>query len=136
MPQRNVVPKPLQKPHPPIWAACSNRDSRKLAAQLGLGALTFAFVNAEEAKFWVDEYYETFKTECKPVGQAVNPNVSMLTGFMCHEDLDKAIRHGQEGAQFFALGLGHYWRDGVHSPGQTDLWSEFKKGPVSANEIL
>ncbi len=136
MPHRNVIPKPIQKPHPPIWSACSNRDSLKLAAQLGLGALTFAFVNAEEAKFWVDEYYETFKTKCQPIAQAVNPNVAMLTGFMCHEDSDIAMERGQEGAQFFAFGLGHYWRDGVHVPGETSLWEEFKKRPVSADQKM
>src|SRR5580693_9502924 len=27
VPARNVVPKPLQKPHPPLWMACSNRSS-------------------------------------------------------------------------------------------------------------
>ena len=136
MPHRNVVPKPLQKPHPPIWMACSNRDSVKLAAELGMGALTFAFVNAEEAKFWVDEYYESFKSKCTPIGQSVNPNVAMLTGFMCNEDNETAIRRGQEGAQFFAYGLGHYWRDGTHIPGRTNLWSEFKKRPVSVIERM
>ena len=134
MPHRNVVPKPLQKPHPPIWAACSNRDSLQLAARLGIGGLTFAFVNAEEAKFWVDEYYETFKTSCTPIGQAVNPAVAMLTGFMCHEDQETAIRQGLEGAQFFAYGLGHYWRDGTHVPGRTNLWDEFKKRPATVME--
>ena len=136
MPHRSLVPKPMQKPHPPIWSACSNRDSLKLAAQLGTGALTFAFVNAEEAKFWVDEYYETFRTECKPIGRAVNPNVAMLTGFMCHEDHDTAVERGQEGAQFFAYGLGHYWRDGTHVPGHTDMWSKFQARPQSANEKM
>jgi alkanesulfonate monooxygenase SsuD/methylene tetrahydromethanopterin reductase-like flavin-dependent oxidoreductase (luciferase family) len=132
MPHRNVIPKPLQKPHPPLWAACSNRDSLKLAAKLGVGALTFAFVNAQEAKFWVEEYYETFKNNCQPIGQAVNPNVAMLTGFMCHKDHEKALELGQEGAQFFAFGLGHYWRDGVHIPGRSDLWSEFRKKPETS----
>ncbi len=28
-----------QKPHPPIWIACSNRETIKLAARLGIGAL-------------------------------------------------------------------------------------------------
>jgi len=136
MPHRNVVPKPLQKPHPPLWAACSNRDSVKLAARLGMGALTFAFVNAEEAKFWVDEYYETFKENCLPIGQSVNPNVAMLTGFMCDEDNETAIRKGQEGAQFFAYGLGHYWRDGTHVPGHTNLWNDFKQRPESVIERM
>jgi alkanesulfonate monooxygenase SsuD/methylene tetrahydromethanopterin reductase-like flavin-dependent oxidoreductase (luciferase family) len=136
MPHRNVLPKPIQKPHPPLWAACSNRDSLNLAAQLGMGALTFAFVNAEEAKFWVDEYYETFKNNCNPIGQAVNPNVAMLTGFMCDHDEETAIRQGQEGAQFFAYGLGHYWRDGIHIPGQTNLWEDFKKKPATHVEQM
>ena len=136
MPHRNVVPKPLQKPHPPLWAACSNRDSVKLAAHLGMGALTFAFVNAEEAKFWVDEYYESFKSKCTPIGQSINPNVAMLTGFMCDQDNETAIRRGQEGAQFFAFGLGHYWRDGTHVPGRTNLWNQFTQRPASAIENI
>ena len=136
MPERNVVPKPLQKPHPPLWAACSNRDSMQLAAHLGMGALTFAFVNADEAKFWVDEYYETFKRECKPIGQAVNPNVAMLSGFMCHHDSETAIHQGLEGAHFFAFGLGHYWKHGTHVPGQTNMWSDFKAQPTSVIEKM
>ena len=53
MPCRNVVPKPVQKPHPPLWVACSNRDTIHLAARLGMGALTFAFVDPTEARKWV-----------------------------------------------------------------------------------
>ena len=37
MPPRNVVPKPVQKPHPPLWVACSRRDTILLAAEKGLG---------------------------------------------------------------------------------------------------
>ena len=50
MPVRNVVPKPVQKPHPPLWVACSRRETIHLAAKLGIGALTFAFVSPEEAR--------------------------------------------------------------------------------------
>ena len=57
MPCRNVVPKPVQKPHPPLWVACSNRDTIRLAARLGLGVLTFAFIDPTEAKQWIDDYY-------------------------------------------------------------------------------
>jgi len=131
MPHRNVIPKPVQKPHPPLWAACSNRDGVKLAAHLGMGGLTFAFVNADEAKFWVEEYYGTLRKECTPIGRSVNPNLAMLTGFMCHKDNETAINRGYEGAQFFAFGLGHYWRDGTHVPGRHNLWDDFKGRPVS-----
>src|SRR2546428_413037 len=90
MPTRNVLPKPVQKPHPPIWVACSNRETIHLAAQLGIGALTFAFIDPAEASHWVADYYETFKRECVPIGHAVNPNIAMVTGFSCHPDAAEA----------------------------------------------
>jgi alkanesulfonate monooxygenase SsuD/methylene tetrahydromethanopterin reductase-like flavin-dependent oxidoreductase (luciferase family) len=33
MPCRNIVPKPVQRPHPPLWVACSNRETIRLAAR-------------------------------------------------------------------------------------------------------
>jgi hypothetical protein len=101
-----------------------------------MGALTFAFADAREARFWVDEYYQTFESECTPIGRAVNPNVAMLTGFLCHEDPETARARGIEGAQFFAYGLGHYWRDGIHVPGRFDLWQAFKRRPESEGEAI
>ena len=59
MPPRNVVPKPVQKPHPPLWVACSRRETILLAAEKGIGALTFAFIDPEEAPHWVDDYERT-----------------------------------------------------------------------------
>ncbi len=127
MPHRNIVPKPVQRPHPPLWVACSNRTTIRLAAQLGMGALTFAFIDPSEAKYWVEEYYETFKKECRPIGQAVNPNVAMVTGFMCHEDSRTALERGLEGFQFFGYALAHYYITGTHVPGRFDVWQDFKK---------
>src|SRR4051812_34833050 len=56
MPPRKVIPKPVQKPHPPVWVACSRRDTILLAAEKGIGALTFAFIDPEEAVHWVGDY--------------------------------------------------------------------------------
>ncbi len=125
MPVRNVVPKPVQKPHPPMWVACSNRDTIHLAAQLGLGALTFAFVDPEEAKHWVTDYYETFKRECVPIGHTVNPNIAMVTSFSCHPDEQEALRRGTEGFRFFQFALGHFYAFGRHKPGRTNVWERF-----------
>jgi alkanesulfonate monooxygenase SsuD/methylene tetrahydromethanopterin reductase-like flavin-dependent oxidoreductase (luciferase family) len=127
MPVRNVVPKPVQKPHPPLWVACTNRDTLKMAARLGMGALTFSFMDAGEARFWVREYYETFKRDCVPIGQSVNPNIAMLAGVLCHEDTPTALAQGLTGQQFFKWALAHYYRFGAHIPGQTSLWAEFLK---------
>jgi hypothetical protein len=95
----------------------------------GMGALTFAFIDPAEAKYWVDEYYETFKRECTPIGRAVNPNIAMVTGFMCHEDSETAVRQGLEGFKFFGFALAHYYLTGTHLPGRLSVWDEFQKAP-------
>jgi alkanesulfonate monooxygenase SsuD/methylene tetrahydromethanopterin reductase-like flavin-dependent oxidoreductase (luciferase family) len=133
MPCRNVVPKPLQKPHPPVWMACSSREAIRLAARNGIGALTFAFVDPAEARQWVDEYYRVFKEECVPIGHAVNPNIAMITGFSVHPDRDEAIRRG-EGFRFFRYALGHHYIFGDHRPGATDIWTAFKAAPQELSE--
>jgi alkanesulfonate monooxygenase SsuD/methylene tetrahydromethanopterin reductase-like flavin-dependent oxidoreductase (luciferase family) len=126
MPCRNVVPKPVQKPHPPVWVACSNRETIKLAAKLGLGALTFAFVDTSEARKWVDDYYRILETECEPIAHSVNPQIAMVTGFSCHENAEEAQRRGEDGFRFFGYALAHHYIFGAHKPGRTDVWRRFE----------
>ena len=135
MPCRSIVPKPVQKPHPPVWVACSNRETIKLAARLGIGALTFAFVDPQEAKHWVDDYYRIFREECVPIGHAVNPNICMVTGFSVHKDGEEARRRGLDGFKFFGYALGHHYIFGEHKPGRTDIWQNFEavKDALPAN---
>ncbi|MDX2167509.1 MAG: LLM class flavin-dependent oxidoreductase [Deltaproteobacteria bacterium] len=135
MPCRNLVPKPVQKPHPPMWLACSNRETIHLAAQLGLGALTFAFVDPSEARHWVKDYYETFERECVPIGWAPNPNVAMVTGFSCHRDREEARRRGLDGFRFFGFALGHFYVFGTHKPGRTNIWQSFESVRTMMPEI-
>jgi alkanesulfonate monooxygenase SsuD/methylene tetrahydromethanopterin reductase-like flavin-dependent oxidoreductase (luciferase family)/putative sterol carrier protein len=127
MPIRNVVPKPKQKPHPPLWVACSRRETIRLAAEKGMGALSFSFVEPEEAKEWVDEYYDIVESErCVPAGFAVNPNVAVVLPMMCATDEAEAIERGIDGAHFFGYSLAHYYVFGDHHPGRTNIWEEFE----------
>jgi alkanesulfonate monooxygenase SsuD/methylene tetrahydromethanopterin reductase-like flavin-dependent oxidoreductase (luciferase family) len=130
MPPRNVVPKPRQKPHPPVWVACSRRDTMHLAAQKAIGALTFAFVDPEEARHWIGDYHETLERDGVPIGDAVNANVACVSTFMCHPDEAEALRRGLEGANFFGYSLAHYYVFGRHHPGTTDVWAEYQKRRV------
>jgi alkanesulfonate monooxygenase SsuD/methylene tetrahydromethanopterin reductase-like flavin-dependent oxidoreductase (luciferase family) len=128
MPPRNVVPKPMQKPHPPLWVACSRRETIHLAAQKGIGALSFSFIEPSEAKQWVDDYYRTLASdECVPGGFAVNPNLAVVMPLMCHEDEETAIDRGLDGGHFFGYSLAHYYVFGQHRPGRTVIWDEFQK---------
>ena len=127
VPPRNLVPKPLQRPHPPLWVACSRRDTIHLAATKGIGALTFSFIEAAEAKAWVDDYYGTIASaDCVPAGFAVNANLACVLPLMCHEDEEQAIERGIDGAHFFGYSLAHYYVFGSHRPGVTDVWKEFE----------
>jgi len=139
MPCRNIVPKSVQKPHPPIWVACSNRETIKMAARLGIGALTFAFVDPAEASHWVEEYYSIIKSdECVPIGHAVNANICMVTSFSVHNDRQTAIDRGLEGFEFFGYALGSLYGFGEHKPGRTNLFEEFRKirqGQLEQNPI-
>ena len=126
MPCRNLVPKPVQKPHPPLWVACSKRESIHKAARHGLGALAFAFVEPEQAAKWVQEYYDIIKSdECVPLGWTVNANIALVSGMSCHPDRDEAVRRGLDGFKFFGYSLGHYAAFGEHRPGITDVWARF-----------
>jgi alkanesulfonate monooxygenase SsuD/methylene tetrahydromethanopterin reductase-like flavin-dependent oxidoreductase (luciferase family) len=126
MPPRNVVPKPRQKPHPPLWVACSRRDTVLLAAREGIGALCFTFMDPEDAARWVADYERVLTEECVPIGLAVNPRIACATPMMCHEDAETALRMGLEGANFFGYSLGHYYIFGDHVPAGTVVWDEFQ----------
>src|SRR3954462_441811 len=127
MPPRNVMPKPKQRPHPPLWVACSRRDTILMAARKGLGALSFSFVEPEAAKEWVDEYYELIASEeCVPAGFSVNPNFAVVLPMMLHPDEGEAIARGIDGAHFFGYSLAHYYVFGEHRPGATNIWEEFQ----------
>jgi hypothetical protein len=122
-----VIPKPLQKPHPPLWVACSRRETIHFAARQGLGALSFSFVEPEDADKWVEEYYELIASEeCVPAGFAVNPSVAVVLPMMCHSDEQTAIDRGIDGAHFFGYSLAHYYGMGTHRPGRTNVWDEFQ----------
>jgi len=131
MPPRNVVPKPVQKPHPPVWVACSRRETIHLAAQQGIGALTFAFIDPEEAQTWIGDYYGTLEREGVPAGDAVNANVACVSTFMCAPTEEEALAKGIEGANFFGYSLAHYYVFGDHRPGVTDVWAEYEQRRAS-----
>jgi alkanesulfonate monooxygenase SsuD/methylene tetrahydromethanopterin reductase-like flavin-dependent oxidoreductase (luciferase family) len=127
MPCRNVLPKPVQRPHPPMWMACTNRETIKVAASLGLGALAFSFVNPNEARLWSEIYYGIIKSEnCIPLGHDVNAQIAMVSSFSVHRDRAEAIRRGHEGFEFFGYALNALVaHDTV--PGRTNLWGEYLK---------
>jgi alkanesulfonate monooxygenase SsuD/methylene tetrahydromethanopterin reductase-like flavin-dependent oxidoreductase (luciferase family) len=133
-PARNVIPKPLQKPHPPLWVACSNIKTIGEAGSWGMGALGFTFVSPDAAKAWVHRYYNNLLH--KPGRLAdypANPNIAMVNGFMCARTDEEAIEKAS-GWTFFIFALGHYGREGVAAPGTGNLWEAYQRWRGSEQE--
>jgi alkanesulfonate monooxygenase SsuD/methylene tetrahydromethanopterin reductase-like flavin-dependent oxidoreductase (luciferase family) len=125
-PARNVIPKPYQKPHPPLWVACSNIQTIAKAGEWGMGALGFTFVSPEAARAWVHRYYNNLlHHQQKLTDYPANPNIAMVSGFMCAETDEEAIEKAA-GWTFFIFALSYYGRKGVDAPGTSDLWSAYQ----------
>lgn len=127
MPSRNVVPKPAQKPHPPLWMACVTRESVKAAGRLGMGAMIFTYIDPGDAKAWVNDYYRAFREECCPIGMAVNPNVCLVSPLGLHTDESEARRRFEDGFRFLRYALHWHQAQGAQRPGITDIWSKFQE---------
>jgi alkanesulfonate monooxygenase SsuD/methylene tetrahydromethanopterin reductase-like flavin-dependent oxidoreductase (luciferase family) len=128
MPARNVIPKPVQSPHPPLWVAASRRETTMVAARLGMGSLGFGFETPEELGERTREYYRLVREECFPIGHAINPALAVLNTFMCAETDDEAIRRSANGPGFFSYSLGYYYNPvtgGQHRPGGENVYRRF-----------
>ena len=126
-PLRNVVPKPYQTPHPPLWVACSQLDTIEMAGRRGIGALGFQFVSAEAAKAWVNAYYNSFVKRFDPLGPyQPNPNIAVVSQFMC-APTDEQAREQADGSSFFQFALRFYNTNGPVEPGTLSLWDEYQK---------
>jgi alkanesulfonate monooxygenase SsuD/methylene tetrahydromethanopterin reductase-like flavin-dependent oxidoreductase (luciferase family) len=127
-PTRNVVPKPYQKPHPPLWVACSQLETIEMAARRGLGALGFQFVSGDAARAWVNHYYRTYTNELDLLTDyRPNPNIALVSGFMC-APTDEEAQAKAEGWTFFQFALRYYGKVGsevFERPSPGGLWKEY-----------
>ncbi len=142
-PLRNVLPKPIQKPHPPLWVACSQLETIEMAGRCGIGALGFQFLSAEMAHAWVHAYYNSFVLrQNRLTDYAPNCNIAMVSYFMCAETDDEARRRA-EGVTFFQFSLAFYSsarnRERA-APGTVSLWDEYlnwkQENPELAEKAL
>jgi alkanesulfonate monooxygenase SsuD/methylene tetrahydromethanopterin reductase-like flavin-dependent oxidoreductase (luciferase family) len=109
MPERNVLPKPLQDPHPPLWVTVTSPGTELDAAHRGIGCLGVAAVSYEEQERRTKRYHEVVRS-CDPVGGVVNDRVHTMNFLYCHEDHRVAARDGLPMAAAFNVLNAHlYW---------------------------
>jgi len=78
MPPREVIPKPIQKPHPPLWVAATQTEHVGSSGTKGIGALGFGISAPGILDALVGTYKKALK-DCEPVGKFVNDRVACGT---------------------------------------------------------
>lgn len=94
MPSRAVLPKPYQKPHPPMWVAVTSPGTELDAAERGLGSLGLTFGGFREQEGKIAEYRRRIKS-CTPVGEFVNEQVNTVNFLFCHDDAEYGVKTGR-----------------------------------------
>ena len=85
VPPRQVLPKPFQKPHPPIWVAALQPATYKLAAEKGIGVMALGVNAPSVLEPEIKAYRENIKN-ANPVGRQVNNQWLSSCFGLCGED--------------------------------------------------
>jgi alkanesulfonate monooxygenase SsuD/methylene tetrahydromethanopterin reductase-like flavin-dependent oxidoreductase (luciferase family) len=101
-----------------------------MAGRRGLGALAFQFLSADAAHAWVHAYYNAFtKRQQKLADYVTNPNIAIVSYFMCAET-DEEARRRADGIPFFQFALRFYGQQPGRrrpEPGTVNVWDEYEK---------
>jgi alkanesulfonate monooxygenase SsuD/methylene tetrahydromethanopterin reductase-like flavin-dependent oxidoreductase (luciferase family) len=124
MPERNVLPKPYTRPHPPIWMAAGSPSTFELAAKLGVGVLCFAFSPPQVLTPLIAKYKEMVQDCTDPVGAYVNDNVMITTQMLCMEDGARARKAFMDADSNLHLSLVFRYLDTFPRPKNVPEWPE------------
>lgn len=93
IPPRQIVPQPLQKPHPALWVSASSVETHRVAGQRGIGVLTFEnYFGFDYLQSCIDAYREGLKegTSMAP-GRTESAGLYVATAY-CAETREEARR--------------------------------------------
>ncbi|GHB54075.1 luciferase [Streptomyces cirratus] len=112
-----VLPRPAQRPHPPLFLACSRTETLEQAAELGVGALVMGFAGPGPIAQMRAAYDAAIarRDGGRLVSSAVNDHFSVLCPTIVLDDPREARRIGIRGQRFFAQSIGH-WYGGAGVP--------------------
>jgi alkanesulfonate monooxygenase SsuD/methylene tetrahydromethanopterin reductase-like flavin-dependent oxidoreductase (luciferase family) len=120
VPPTRVIPKPIQKPHPPMFAACSKPESAVQVGALGIGALNFAVGTDTYLQQKVADYRRAVEA-ARPEGWQKTNHFACTPPCIVLDDDREACRHGFRGARFFAEALARYYFTGERPTGPIDV---------------
>ncbi len=100
VPSRTIVPRPVQKPHPPMWTAATQPDTFEMAGRMGVGVLGFTSGTPKEFVPRIDAYRKAIK-DPDPVGAFVNEQVAASLQAYCAPTDEEAFQEAAPSIDFF-----------------------------------
>jgi alkanesulfonate monooxygenase SsuD/methylene tetrahydromethanopterin reductase-like flavin-dependent oxidoreductase (luciferase family) len=93
LPARDVVPRPIQQPHPPLWVAASNFETYEYAGLQGVGVIGVTRNTPAETKPAIDAYRRSIRggDRSKLLGKFANEHVGAYA-IACLDDDDRRGR--------------------------------------------
>ena len=131
MPPREVFPKPVAKPHPPLWVACGNPPTFEKAGRMGLGVLCFTIGAPAELAKLIDVYKKAV-ANADPVGDYVNDNVMCVTHLTCLPDRNDALQLNTHIDMRYYQSLVYRWLDTFPKPDMVPDWPAVMPEPTRA----
>ena len=109
-----ILPRPIQMPHPPLFLACTKRDTVALAAEYGIGALVLGFSGPDDVAGLHKIYAETIESRSRKrfVSSVQNDHFAALCPTIVLDDAAQALQVGARGQRFFAEAIAHWYGSG------------------------
>lgn len=130
----NILPKPYQGGHPPIWMACGNPPTYAKAGSLGLGVLGFNFSPIDAMQPQIDAYKDAVAKCTNPLGDYINNNVMISNAVICMKDRDKAREIAMRADRGYVFSLVCLYHDTFPKPEGAPVWPE-KPRQLSADDV-
>lgn len=131
VPPTMIIPKPVQKPHPPMFAACTRPASAASVGAMGFGALNFAIGTDVYLKEKVIEYRKAVEN-ANPAGYEKTNSFSCTTVGCVLPDDKKACEYGFRGGRFFSQSLSKYYFENKRPIGRLN---EVKRDFLTEEEL-
>ena len=94
VPERQILPRPVQQPHPPMWVAVSSPGTEIDAAERGLGWLGVNFSGYDALAVRIAKYRAITAELQLESFRFKNDTVHTVNFMFCHEDADHAAERG------------------------------------------
>lgn len=109
-----ILPRPVQDPHPPLFLACTKRDTVATAAGFGVGSLVLGFAGPDEVAALRQVYDDGIRdrTGAQFVSDRANDHFAALCPTIVLEDAAEALQVGARGQRFFAEAISHWYGAG------------------------